>query len=147
VTVRGWTVNGSGVKEIKVLVDGQLKAKTNVGQDRPDIANAYPQYPNAGKSGFKVDVNVSDIQNGAKKIVAEVVGNDNSVYTMERTINLNRKTNTLKSLGRIDEPSEGLQVTGDTVTVRGWTVNGSGVKEIKVLVDGQLKAKTNVGQD
>ena len=144
-TVRGWALAGSGVKEVRVLVDGKLKATTNTGLSRPDIGNAYPKYSNASNAGFQVNVDISDIANGTKTITAEVVGNDGSVHKLTRNIKVNIASNTLATVGRIDEPADGAAVTSKTMTVRGWALAGSGVKEVRVLVDGKLKATTNTG--
>ncbi len=144
-TVRGWALAGSGVKEVRVLVDGKLKATTNTGLSRPDIGNAYPKYSNASSAGFQVNVDISDIANGTKTITAEVVGNDGSVHKLTRNIKVNIASNTLATVGRIDEPADGAAVTSKTMTVRGWALAGSGVKEVRVLVDGKLKATTNTG--
>jgi N-acetylmuramoyl-L-alanine amidase len=133
--VRGWAIAASGVKEVKVYVDGKLKGSIAPNKARPDIKNAFPSYPNAGTSGYELTVNVADVAGGSRIIKTEEVANDGSVNTTQRTVSVGK----LDSTGRIDEPSEGGVVKGDILKVRGWAISDSGVKEVKVYVDGKLK--------
>ena len=143
-TVRGWALAESGVKEIRVLVDGKLKATTNTGLSRPDIASAYPQYNNAGNAGFQINVDISDIENGSKTIVAEVVGNDGSVQKLTRNIKVNLPELS-KTLGRIDEPTTNVDYYKNTIKIRGWAINKSGVSEVRVYVNGTNKGTITYG--
>jgi N-acetylmuramoyl-L-alanine amidase len=133
--VRGWAIAASGVKEVKVYVDGKLKGSIAPNSARPDIKNAFPSYPNAETSGYELTVNIADIAGGSRIIKTEEVANDGSVNTTQRTVNIGK----LPSQGRIDEPSEGQLIGGTSLKVRGWAISDSGVKEVKVYVDGKLK--------
>ena len=145
-TVRGWALAGSGVKEVRVLVDGKLKATTNTGLSRPDIGNAYPKYSNASNAGFQVNVDISDIANGTKTITAEVVGNDGSVHKLTRNIKVNVPVITNSTtLGRIDEPVANENHYKSTIKVRGWAINESGISEVRVYVNGTDKGKITYG--
>ncbi|PWX13796.1 hypothetical protein CYK67_09060 [Clostridium perfringens] len=40
-TVRGWALNDSGVKAVKVYVDGKFVGNAKTGISRPDVNNKY----------------------------------------------------------------------------------------------------------
>lgn len=135
IKVRGWAISSTGVKEVKVYVDGKLKGTVNPNIARPDIKNAFSKYPGAETSGYELMVDLSDIAGGNKVIRTEEIANDNSVNVSQKNINVKK----LSSLGRIDEPSEGQVVTGNSVKVRGWAIAPSGIKKVNIYLNGVLK--------
>ncbi|SHI97265.1 Ig-like domain-containing protein, partial [Clostridium intestinale] len=42
--VRGWAVNKSGIKEVKIYLNNIYIGNATVGMSRPDVRNAYPEY-------------------------------------------------------------------------------------------------------
>nr|WP_242980594.1 N-acetylmuramoyl-L-alanine amidase [Clostridium vincentii] len=135
-TVSGWSINPSGVKEVKVYIDGVLKGKATIGLNRPDVASIYKQsYSNTSTSGYKLDVDISQLSAGTKTVTVEQVGNDATVLKQTKTIVVKR----LQAVARIDEPNEGENISANSIKVRGWAISSTGVKEVKVYVDGKLK--------
>ncbi|WP_195245510.1 N-acetylmuramoyl-L-alanine amidase, partial [Clostridium celatum] len=102
------------------------------GLDRTDVGNAYPQYPNSSKSGFEKTFDISNISNGTKTVLVEVVSADGSVFKLSRNIN---KTN-LTPLAYLDSPTVEEVVRNKTLKIKGWALNPQGVKEVKVSIDG-----------
>ncbi|MDU3335373.1 N-acetylglucosaminidase, partial [Paraclostridium bifermentans] len=76
--VRGWALNSSGVKEVRVYIDGALKGNAKIGLERTDVDAAYPGYPDGKNSGYNFFVNTSSLGFGKHEIKVEVIGNDGS---------------------------------------------------------------------
>ena len=88
--IKGWALNPSGVKQIKVYIDGAYKGQAKLGGKRPDVNNTYPGYPNGINSGYEFKVGLKDYYGGNKKITLEVYGNDGSIDKFERGFYLNK---------------------------------------------------------
>ena len=132
-TVRGWAIASSGIKEVKIYVNGKLQKTVKPNKLRPDIKNAFPGYPGTETSGYEEKVDISNVAAGNVAIKVEEVANDGSVNTSQRTVNLKKA----QALGRIDEPDG--TITGTSMTVRGWAIAPSGIKEVKIYVNGKLQ--------
>ena len=141
--VRGWAVHAFGIKEINVSLDGIYLGIANYGVSRPDIVNVYPAYFNSAESGYDTTFNISNISNGSKTLEMKIVANDGSYQTVTKTVNVNRAVLETKSF--LDSPEENLNVTTDTIRVRGWALDSSGVKSVEAFVDGKSLGNISYG--
>ena len=141
--VRGWAVHAFGIKEINVSLDGIYLGIANYGVSRPDIVNVYPAYFNSAESGYDTTFNISNISNGSKTLEMKIVANDGSYQTVTKTVNVNRAVLETKSF--LDSPEENLNVTTDTIRVRGWALDSSGVKSVEAFVDGRSLGNISYG--
>ena len=130
--IRGWALAGSGIKEVRVYVDGTDLGTVPYGTLRPDVNSAYPGYSSGNNAGFDGTVNISNIASGNRKVSVKITANDGTTQTIERTI----KVEKLPSISCLDEPTSNLTVNSDQLKIRGWALAGSGVKEVRVYVDG-----------
>ena len=82
--VEGWVIAQEGVSEVKVFLDGKSLGSASMGLSRPDVARAFPTFPNAERSGF---MKLVTVEGGAErtrhslKIVAE--GQNHALATIE----------------------------------------------------------------
>ena len=141
--VRGWAVHAFGIKEINVSLDGIYLGIANYGVSRPDIVNVYPAYFNSAESGYDTTFNISNISNGSKTLEMKIVANDGSYQTVTKTVNVNRAVLETKSF--LDSPEENLNVTTDTIRVRGWALDSSGVRSVEAFVDGKSLGNISYG--
>ena len=141
--VRGWAVHAFGIKEINVSLDGIYLGIANYGVSRPDIVNVYPAYFNSAESGYDTTFNISNISNGSKTLEMKIVANDGSYQTVTKTVNVNREVLETKSF--LDSPEENLNVTTDTIRVRGWALDSSGVRSVEAFVDGKSLGNISYG--
>jgi tetratricopeptide (TPR) repeat protein len=51
--VYGWVAFADPVSEVAVYLDEALVGPAECGFDRPDVARAFPDYPHAGRSGYR----------------------------------------------------------------------------------------------
>jgi hypothetical protein len=50
--VSGWAYSPAGIREVSVWLDGQRLGRANHGLERLDVAQDYPEWPDAERSGF-----------------------------------------------------------------------------------------------
>ena len=131
--VRGWALAGSGVKEVRVYVDGKDLGTVAYGAKRADVNKAYPGYSSGDNAGFEGNVNISGISGGNRKLTVKIIANDGSVQNIEKTI----KVEKAQSRSYLDAPNNNEVVKSTILNVRGWALAGSGVKEVRVYVDGK----------
>ena len=141
IKLSGWSLNASGVKEVKIYVDGIYKGNAEIGKSRPDVDVAYPGYPSGDKSGFGYIINKDSISPGIHKIKVESIGNDGSINTQYKTINI------LKPEGKIyiDKPRGNTILNDKNMEISGWSLNSSGIKRIKIYVDGKYYGDAELG--
>ena len=138
--VSGWALASSGVKEVRVYVDGKDLGTVNYGTTRTDVNNAHPGYPSGNNAGFEGSVNLSNISAGTKRVIVKITANDGTSQSIERTIKVER----LESKSWLDNPSNNY-VSSESLMVRGWALASSGVKEVRVYIDGKDLGTVNYG--
>nr|WP_275299528.1 Ig-like domain-containing protein [Clostridium sp. YIM B02506] len=139
IKVRGWALNASGIKEVKVYAQDKYVGSAALGKSRPDVKNAYPVYTNADKSGYEYTINTSAIAVGGNTIKVQAIGNDGTSQTY--SVKINKPS----PLMNIDEPTLDSS-TGGNIKVRGWALNASEVKEVKVYVDNAYVGSAALGK-
>jgi Bacterial Ig domain len=80
VMVGGWAVAEQGVQRVAIYVDKQFVTFATLGGDRPDIAKAFASFPNAGKSGWNVVLNLSSMLEGNHEMVVQVKSKGGNVH-------------------------------------------------------------------
>lgn len=129
-SVSGWFLDANKVSELEVLVDGVVQGQAHYGDSRPDVQRAFPSYNNS-YAGFDFKLNTALLTNGPHTLIIRETSGNGVIATISRNINV---TN-LPAMGWIDSPSPGTVISG-AYNVSGWLLDGSGVKQIDVLVDG-----------
>ena len=76
--VRGWCVDGVGVKHIDILLDGVYHGKAQKGFFRPEVQSTFPMYLNP-YSGFEYIMDLSNTHDG-KHIISIVCYNKNDDF-------------------------------------------------------------------
>ena len=131
--VRGWALASSGVKEVRVYVDGKDLGTVKYGTARADVNKAHPGYPSGDNAGFEGSVDISSISAGSKKLTVKITANDGTTQSIETTIKIEK----LQSKSNLDSPKGNTTFSSNTLNVRGWALASSGVKEVRVYVDGK----------
>ena len=132
--IKGWALHAFGVKEVRVLIDNTQIDTISVNESRADVNSTYPGYYNGANSGFNKIIDISSLGYGNKVLEIIIVANDNSTQVYRRNIVF---TNTLESRSYLDAPNDNEVVKSKTLNVRGWALAGSGVKEVRVYMDGK----------
>jgi uncharacterized repeat protein (TIGR02543 family) len=60
----GWALDGDGISKVELLIDGRYACDIPYGSRREDIGEMYPDYPDAGESGFAMVMNYGNLSPG-----------------------------------------------------------------------------------
>lgn len=125
--VTGWAIDDQGIRQwrvpagcdleldndckvvadIEVMVDGRVVGQALYPIPRPDVANAFPDVPDAKWSGFKVNVNTLAFSNGGYDLAVRVWDVEgNSRIIGRRPIYVENHGETLGPFGKIDWPMQ-----------------------------------------
>ena len=135
-TIKGWALHAFGIKEIKVLVDNSQIATINTGISRPDIDSMYPGYFNGDVSGFEETIDISQLGTGNKTLEVIIVSGNGETQSHKRNITIG-EVNNLPKINNLDTPTNDTVISNDKISIRGWALDESGVKEVRVYVDGK----------
>ncbi|MDO4925306.1 MAG: N-acetylmuramoyl-L-alanine amidase [Turicibacter sp.] len=139
--IRGWALDSSGIKEVRVYVDGKDLGTVAYGTTRTDVNKVYPGYSSGDNAGFEGTVNISSIYTGSKKLTVKITASDGTIQTIDRTIKIEK----LASRSCLDEPISNLTVASGQLKIRGWALADSGIKEVRVYADGKDLGTVNYG--
>ncbi len=157
IAVTGWALDNTGVTKVQVYRDPmpgeptRPNGKVYIGDGtfvpgaRPDIAAAFPAYPNADRAGwgYMLLTNMLPGQgNGPFVLYAYAYdGSGNTTLLGGKAITCSNATAT-KPFGTLDTPGQGQTVSGNAYSVFGWALTPQpGViptdgSTIQVYVDG-----------
>jgi hypothetical protein len=131
--VTGWALDDTSVQSVEIWRDavageaGSLFVGygTFVAGARPDVAAAYPAYPNANRAGWGYMLLTNMLPaggNGTYTLHAWAVDGDGSRTLLgSKTITCANATAT-KPFGTIDTPGQGQTVSGSAYAVFGWAL-------------------------
>ena len=71
-TIEGWVLSRSGVAEMVVWLDDQRLGDAHIGLARQDVGNAFPDWPNALRSGYAFHCPPRSLRNGAHTVTISV---------------------------------------------------------------------------
>lgn len=137
--VTGWVLDGRGVDSVEVYVDGKDIAPAHYHDARPDVAKAFPVYNN-NNAGYDYGLDTSKLSKGTHTITIKEtpISSFTSVTVASRTFSI------LPAIGCIDTVNDGQVLTG-SVNINGWLLDGVGVKQLDVLVDGKEQGPAAYG--
>lgn len=81
----GWAIADSGIDTIEISVDGKRVGEVVAGIERGDVAEAYPDVPNAHLSGFWYELDLAEIPNGELRICLVVTARCGDTLCWERS--------------------------------------------------------------
>ena len=134
--VSGWGLNDSGVKEVKAYINGNYIKNLENNITRFDVNNVYPGYTEGEKSGFEGSLDISNFATGFYDLRVDVIGNDNSIQSRTLKIKIIKK----EIKGWIESPISGTKVVDETITVEGWALNDTGIKNINIYLNGSYQS-------
>lgn len=140
IVVTGWALDPSGVKEINIYLNDKLQGKANYGLNRPDVNKAYPGYAQGIKSGYTYTINYSTLKTGTYKVSVEMVGKDNKKTRKDTTITFKKTISPLRVA--LESPALKFSTEANNLMVTGWAAGPTGIKEIKIYLDGIYNGST-----
>jgi hypothetical protein len=178
--ITGWAIDDQGIRTtvaydgsiragIDVLVDSRVIGQSIYPLPRPDVANAYPDVPDALDSGFQMNLDTTRITNGMHRLQVrawDTLGKSRILGT--RDVWIDNYYPTLKPFGKIDWPMPNGHIysrlcgtppkispappadnTDHNDWVAGWVIDQNdqtrfqGVKYVELLLDGVLLSSTS----
>ena len=151
IAVTGWALDDYGIDSVKIYL-AQDNTLTYIGDAifiegaRPDVAIAYPEYPDKTKAGWGYMLLTHFLPNGGNgtytlhAIATDKYGKTTPLGTKTITVN---NASAVKPFGAIDTPIQGDTISGDKFRSNGWALtpmpnkiatNGS---TINVFIDGK----------
>jgi Leucine-rich repeat (LRR) protein len=130
IPVTGWALDDTGIKDVKIYREQQqdliyIGTALQVEGARPDVAIAYPNYPNNTKAGWGYMMLTNFLPNsGNGTFVLHAIATD----VMGKTTTLGIKTiycdnaNAIKPFGAIDTPAQGGTASGSSYVNWGWVL-------------------------
>ena len=140
ITVSGWALNYSGIKEVKMSIDGGAGEDAVINLPRLDVDKKFPGYTGGKNSGFSYAFDADSLKDGAHTLLIDAVGNDGTENKVTETVNIVKP----QSRMYLDTIYDGLKTAGN-FTVSGWALNYAGVKQVNILIDGKTVGQATSG--
>ena len=112
--VLGWAADTDGISHIDVQIDNGSMQEVMYGDARPDVANAFPDFPPALYSGFIANIDTTRIQDGVHQLA--VYATDKQGLRRQigrRTVQVLNSEISAKPFGYIDEPERNAVLFGN----------------------------------
>jgi hypothetical protein len=130
IAVTGWVLDDIGVESVKIYrTDGKNKVYIGdavfVEGARPDVAQAYPTYPNNYKAGWGYMLLTNFLPNNGNgtftllAIATDIEGNQVTLGTKTIVVD---NANAVKPFGAIDTPAQGGTASGNNYRNWGWVL-------------------------
>ena len=153
--VGGWAFSPAGVKEVTIWLDGQQVGQAEYGHERPDVAAAFPEWPDALRSGFRYRLETVPPAAPAETVELAIVAEDGlgrrtevrrAVHTVEGPLPPPPMAGSL-DIPQVRQPQDPLSgaVWSSPLVAFGWAVDTEGVDRIDVLLDDQVVARAQHG--
>lgn len=89
-TIEGWLLSRSGVAEISVWIDDQRIGEPQYGLTRQDVGAAFPDWPNALRSGYAFHCPPRNLRNGEHVVTIAVRANNGEELRRSFRIDVNK---------------------------------------------------------
>jgi glycosyltransferase involved in cell wall biosynthesis len=111
--VSGWALSDLPIREVKIYLDDSLIGLADYGTPRTDVGEAYPNFPNANRSGFRRFVSVDC--RGLHRLKIVVQGENLPPTSVEGLLEIG-ETDYFRPVGQISQDVE-LKPLGASVSV------------------------------
>ncbi len=156
--ITGWAVDDDGVERVELYVDGVIAGLTDYGQNRPDVQQVFPGYPDGAQVGFGIYLDSTLYSNTLHQISARVTSNTGEqTFLNSVTVQINNTTSNLAPFGAITFPNPSSELFGTCdlsdpfrrySVIAGWALDvgiergDTGVKYVELEINGGLYANT-----
>jgi ADP-heptose:LPS heptosyltransferase/GT2 family glycosyltransferase len=137
----GWALAATPIAEVAVLLDGQFVCHATRAIPRPDLVHAYPQFPDAGHSGFVFEFVLEASPSEQAALQFRMLTTDG--YQRELSVPIRvqpaypAEPDSIKLCVDVPEiKGDGCVVpVQDSLIVQGWALARAGIASVSVSVD------------
>ena len=161
--VKGWMVSSATPATVQVFLGDTQIGTVALGEERDDVAEAYPDYLNAARAGFSLLVRVDDPRREARAVRVQAVGPHGIAHgiavPLER-LSVRRPADEVAVPGPVVPPPEpvarhpvhmfcdSMTLSEDGVlTLSGWATCVDGIASILIYLDDILVGEAERGRE
>ena len=112
--VLGWAADTDGISHVDVQIDNGSMQEVMYGDSRPDVFNAFPDFPASLYSGFIANIDTTRIQDGVHQLAIYATDRQGLRRQLgRRTIQILNSEANAKPFGFIDEPERNAVLFGN----------------------------------
>lgn len=135
-SVSGWAISPYGSTSMKVYINGKSIQQVDSFYERSDVNNAFSNYINALNSGFSLNLQ-NLLSEGNNTLTLELYGADGSKYCRSYSVFYKK----LELVSNIESLRNNQVITGNSISISGWSLNPSGMKSVNIYVNGTLSTQ------
>ena len=155
--VKGWAICRSGVARVAVQLDNTDLGAAETGEERPDVATAFPGLPGAATSGFRFVGPVGRPCAGEQTLRLRVAGRGGERHEAVIPVRAEGHSTALDAAGEkqggircfLDLPSvrdgRATETLRGFLSLSGWAFSAAGLAGIEVFVDGRSQGQAHRG--
>ena len=146
--IGGWALAPSPIKLVQAFVGDQLLGVAETGVLRQDVARTWPNHKHALHSGFALSANVAAFRQN--EIVLKIRVQSSDGVQQEATATTTRAVQDgTHEATEIQELicDEALLAPSGELTLAGWAVSSSGIRQIRIVSDGKVLGVAELGHD
>ena len=156
-TVKGWALCESGVAGVRVHLDNTDLGEATLGEQRPDVANAFPDIPAAATAGFRFAGKLGRDCAGEHLVRLVVTGSFGERHEAEQPVRAEGSSAGLDASGErqggiryfLDQPAikdgRATETVRGFLSLAGWAFSTAGLTGIEVFVDGRSQGQAHRG--
>ena len=157
VGLKGWAVCPSPTTAITVLLDGEEIGDAQLGMERPDVGNLFPNFPHARQSGFTFTRQTGKSLHDEHLITLRLHRDDGEIHEIALPVLATAAAPLPGSAAgggtagdaerklHLDAPrSMGMPLRGN-LEISGWALARAGVAAIEIAIDGRPMANADYG--
>lgn len=145
----GWAVNDNNpISQVTVYVDGLSFGVINYGLSRPDVCNVYLGRPGCPNVGWHVEIDTTQLANGAHRFTAIASTADGESAVASSTFKVDNWTGSGNPVTvNIDTPgSSSAALAGPSVMLGGWAIDSQAlIAAVIIGIDGVPFGSANYG--
>ncbi len=123
--LRGWVVGLAAISKIELFIDGQYVTDVPSGGSRGDVGNAFPQYPNADKSGFSMAFAYSELTAGSHTALVRAHDINGLTQDSSALFNTARFDNAfISDLNAVTLNSATVQINNEQILISSFVADG-----------------------
>ena len=150
--VSGWLLSVAPIEAVEVMAGVLTLGKAEFGLERPDVAKAWPDFTNAGNSGFLLMADVAALVTGDRSAPIPVKVAARASGGMTREVTLAADAPRIIARRRSEQVDE---IFCDYVTLTnhgrlllgGWALSSAGVEKLNILFEDEPVGVADYGQE